>query len=197
MASLLCGFSCVCSGYWTGQLTCHRRSRRRACLPCVSSGDSPGYQTERMPGHTGGRDKVSPRRGFSCESSSCLTGKRSFYTWSRSKESCHCGFLGVSSSYWSGSKICHNLCRGRAVPQNGSDDVTLSLKSTKTTSCIFCSRKAPVLCGSSHALVSYCFGRMTLYIWGSPGPSSVSGFQSLDCSLWMAVSGWQSLDCSL
>ena len=137
---------------------------------------------------------ASLRCGFSCESSSCLTGKRSSYTWSRSKESCHCGFLGVSPSYWSGSKICHNLCRGNLphIPQNGSDGVTLSLKSTKTTSYIFCSHKAPVLCGSSHASVSYCFGKTASYIRGSPGPSSVSGFQSLACSLWLAFSGWQS-----
>ena len=25
--SLLCGFCCDCSGYWTGRMTCHRRSR--------------------------------------------------------------------------------------------------------------------------------------------------------------------------
>ena len=154
-------------------MTCHRRSRRRACLPCASSGDSSGYHTEREPGHTGGRDKVSPRCGFSCESSSCLTGKRTFYTWSRSKESCHCGFFGVSSSYWSGRQICHKLCRGRAVPQNGSDGVTLSLKSKKTTSYIFCRHKAPLLCGSSRAFASYCFGRMTLYSWGSPGQFAI------------------------
>ena len=142
MASLLGGFSCVCSGYWTGRMTCHRRCRRRACLPCVPSGDSSGYYTERRPGHTGGRNKA-PRCVFSCESSSCLTGK-SFHTWSRGKESCHCGFFGVSSSYWSGRKICHKPCRGRAVSQNGSDCVTLSLKSKNTTPYIFCSHKAPL-----------------------------------------------------
>ena len=160
-------------------MTCHRRCRRRACLPCVSSGDSSGYHTERKPGHTGGRDKVSPRCGFSCESSSCLTGKRTFYTWSRSKESCHCGFFGVSSSYWSGRKICHKLCRGRAVPQNGSDGVTLSLKSKKTTYDIFCSQKASLLneCGCEF-LVDWSYGR-SCHTIGIDGPWSSTGWELL------------------
>ena len=61
-----------------------------ACLLCVSSGEPAGEQAARKPGHTGGRDTVSLRCGFSCESSNIVTGKRTLYTWSRGKESLHC-----------------------------------------------------------------------------------------------------------
>ena len=32
---------------------------------------------------------------------------------------------------------------------------------------------ASLLCGSSRAFVSYCFGRMTFYSWGSPGQFAI------------------------
>ena len=54
--------------------------RGKASRRCGSSGDSLGPQIERKSGHTGGRDNVSLRCGFSCASSRYLTERRTLYT---------------------------------------------------------------------------------------------------------------------
>ena len=90
---------------------------------CVSSGDSSALQTERKPGHTGGRNIVSLPCGFPCASSSGVPGRRTLYTWCKSKVSCQRGFVGASSGYRTGRKTCHKRYRGRAVHQYGSGGV--------------------------------------------------------------------------
>ena len=99
----------------------------------------------RKPCHTGDRNKVSPHYGFSGESSSDVTGKRTVYTRRRSKESRHCVSFGVSSGFWSQKKSCHTGGRLWAVLQYGSVCVTLSLKTQKTTSDRYCIHKASPL----------------------------------------------------
>ena len=116
-ASLLYKFYCEHSGYWTGWRTCYRRSRWRAYLLCVSSGDSSGLQTQWKPCHTGGRDRVFLPGGISCESSSYLSGKRPLYTWSRSKASRHCASSHVSSGPQTERKPCHTGGSDKVIPQ--------------------------------------------------------------------------------
>ena len=113
-----------------------------AYLLCVSSCESSDPQTERKPGDTGDRNKVSLRCVFSCESSSVLTGRRTLYTSSMSKASCQCELFGGSSGYWTWRKTCHKSRRGRTVLQQGSVCVTLGWKTLKTTFHGHCSQKA-------------------------------------------------------
>ena len=126
-------FSCEFSSCLTGRRTLYTWSRSKESCHCVSSGVSLGEQTERKSGHTGGRGRVSLRCEFSYESSNVVNWRTSLYTQSRSKEYHRDDLFGVSSGYWTWRKICHKQGRGRAVLQYGSGDVTLSVKSKKTT----------------------------------------------------------------
>ena len=50
----------------------------------------------KKPGHTGNRNMVPLQYGFLCESSICVTGRRTLDTWSKSKEFRHCVSSGDS-----------------------------------------------------------------------------------------------------
>ena len=129
----------------TQRRTLYTWSRSKERIQCVSSREYSCYQNSRKPCHTGDKNKVSPHYGFSGESSSDMTGKRTVYTRSRSKESRHCVSFGVSSGFWSRRKSCHTGGRLWAVLQYGSVCVTLSLKTQKTTSDRYCIHKASPL----------------------------------------------------
>ena len=143
--SLRCGFSCESSSCLTRRRTLYTWSRSKAARHCESFCDSSDHWTQRKPGDTGDRNKVYLHCEFSCESSSVPIGKRTLYTRNMSTESRQSGFFGVSSAYWIGRKICHKRCSGRSFLLYGSGGVTLSLKSKKMSSDIFCSQKASLL----------------------------------------------------
>ena len=111
------GFSCEYLSVLTGRRTCHRRSRRRAYLLCVSSGEYSGQRPQKKPGDTGGRNMVFLHCEFSCESLNYVNGRKTLYTLSRRRESHQCGFFGECSGDLPWRKICHKECRGRVVLQ--------------------------------------------------------------------------------
>ena len=118
MASLRYGFSCESLTGVAWRKTLYTWSRIRESRHCVSSYDSSGYQTQKKPGDTGGRKKVSLLCGFLSEYSMFLKRRKTLYNLSRSKASRQCGFFGVSSGYWTGRKICHSHYSQNSSTQN-------------------------------------------------------------------------------
>ena len=90
-----------------------------------------------MSGHTGGRNRVSPRCVISCESSRYLVERRTLYIWTRSKESRHCVFSCESSGYQTQRKLGYTGDRDKVYPR----------------------------CGFSYESSSLVTGRRTLYTW--------------------------------